>query len=230
LKTINFENPGNLKIISVANPASFVPGHGPYTTLKSDGIITSIPDSLTANVRNDPYGKFDHEFVRHYLEGNNSSRQISYQIYKVLNETDENEADFGNIGYFNEDLQAVWIKSLELLENKNILSKSQCAIIRTIATFREVWGLDCSDRNLDLMRKKLQGCMDQIIKHDLEGGKPTYCPFAGGLVSDGLDMMNKHRMPNLEKHSECEFEASSYKNFFSSQDFQDALNLISTFK
>ncbi|MGZ3770975.1 MAG: hypothetical protein ACXVCP_15420 [Bdellovibrio sp.] len=230
LQTKNIDDAGTLKIVSVANPASFVAGDRPYTTLESDGVITPIPGSLKANVGNNPVGKFDHEFVRHYLGGNNSSPQIASQIKQVVNEKEDTEVSFGSIGYFSIDLQPVWKKSLELLQNKKMLSKYQCAVIRTIATFREEWGLNCTERNMDLMLKKLQGCVDQILNPDPEGGKSTYCPFAGGISSDALDMMNKDTMPNLENHQECEFEASDFKRFFEAQDFKEALSWTNSFK
>lgn len=48
----------------------------PYTNLYSDWLIRLLPNSSSPNVRNSPEGFFDHEFVKHYLNGNNSGPRI----------------------------------------------------------------------------------------------------------------------------------------------------------
>lgn len=48
-----------------------------YTTLTSDGVIRLLsPHHLPPNCSNQPSGSFDHEFIKHYVRGNNSGPKI----------------------------------------------------------------------------------------------------------------------------------------------------------
>lgn len=78
---------GRIHVLALATPASIVAGGGPHITLTSDGVINSLlplllEDGLIAplkpNVTNTipRPGFMDHEFVRHYLEGNQSGLEI----------------------------------------------------------------------------------------------------------------------------------------------------------
>jgi hypothetical protein len=71
-----------VRLVSVATPTASVEGEGSYTTLSSDGVIRPIPTALAANVTNSTPvpGIFDHEFVKHYLNGDASGSQIIHQI------------------------------------------------------------------------------------------------------------------------------------------------------
>lgn len=63
-----------LEVYGVASPIKHV--FGTHTTLHSDWLIKLIPNSSSPNVRNKPEGFFDHEFIRHYLDGNESGPMI----------------------------------------------------------------------------------------------------------------------------------------------------------
>jgi hypothetical protein len=70
------------KIIPVASPyfedsSEKLYNGWPYTTLFSDGVIRFlVPHHFPPNVRNEPAGLWDHEFVERYLNGNNSGPKI----------------------------------------------------------------------------------------------------------------------------------------------------------
>ena len=70
------------RLVSVASPATSVEGEGSYTTLTTDWIIRSIPTALKPNASNvNPKpGYFDHEFIKHYLNGDESGPKIVSQI------------------------------------------------------------------------------------------------------------------------------------------------------
>jgi len=82
-------------IVSVANPASYVEGDGPYTTLTEDLVIAFIPGSKTANFDN--YGLFEsysplhgHAFVGNYLSPNHDAEirvvgHVIDEINRVMN-------------------------------------------------------------------------------------------------------------------------------------------------
>ena len=74
-------------LVAVATPASVVGGNGPHVTLKSDGVINSLLPYLLSegllkpldpNVENKipKPGFMDHEFVKHYLLGDQSGAKI----------------------------------------------------------------------------------------------------------------------------------------------------------
>lgn len=71
----------DFKIIPIASPHFEETGEdiindSPYTTLVSDGIILMIPNHYPPNVSNQPAGLFDHQFIKHYLNGNKSGPKI----------------------------------------------------------------------------------------------------------------------------------------------------------
>jgi len=86
----------NYKIVSVANPDSFVADDGPYTTLTADFVIfvirafkllrpgVSLP--LPANTTNATVGEFSgHDFLKSYLQsGSNSQTQIIDDIFGLI--------------------------------------------------------------------------------------------------------------------------------------------------
>jgi len=76
------------RVVSVATPANKIESENAYTTLNSDWVIRSIPNSLPSNAANsipNP-GLFDHEFVKHYLLGDTSSVQIASQMKEAVEE------------------------------------------------------------------------------------------------------------------------------------------------
>ena len=77
-------------IVSVATPASFTAGDGPYTTLTTDQIITPItgrraPNTTNGAIFNNATSDGDgHSFTRHYLNGDVSGPKITGQVKTVL--------------------------------------------------------------------------------------------------------------------------------------------------
>ena len=74
------------RVISVATPASFVDGDGPYFTLTSDGVIRWIPGALPPNATNvaPAPGLLDHKFVEHYLQGQPTGEKIVTAVQSTL--------------------------------------------------------------------------------------------------------------------------------------------------
>ena len=95
-------SPGfKMSVIPIASPhldgvGEEVINDSPYTTLFSDGVIGLVPFHYPPNARNNPAGLFDHEFVKHYLGGNNSGPKILRDIacvvsrYRPVDTLDEN--------------------------------------------------------------------------------------------------------------------------------------------
>jgi hypothetical protein len=77
----------DFSIVSVATPARFVAGNGPYTTLRED-IITFIPSALPPNTTNGSCPLSDiwfcHNFIASYLNGAVSGPQILNHIVGAL--------------------------------------------------------------------------------------------------------------------------------------------------
>lgn len=75
-----------IAVISVATPASFVEGNGPYTTLEEDR-IHEVTGALSANITNG-FLCFDffgcHNFIRSYLFGPASGPRIISQIINAI--------------------------------------------------------------------------------------------------------------------------------------------------
>jgi len=86
----------NYKIVSVANPDSFVAGGGPYTTLDTDLVILAVrvvksqippfSEPLPANTTNATFGELTgHDFLKSYLQsGSNSQIQIIDDIFNLI--------------------------------------------------------------------------------------------------------------------------------------------------
>ncbi|TLD40038.1 MAG: hypothetical protein JETT_3692 [Candidatus Jettenia ecosi] len=92
-------------IVSVANPDDYVAGGGPYTTIKEDLIIGSLPTALDSNVNNfsntyiNPFDLSGHSFIKSYMfSGHDAEKQIledvvntvdklssSYEITEIVN-------------------------------------------------------------------------------------------------------------------------------------------------
>lgn len=86
---------GGLAMISVATPASFVSLDGPYLTLESDGYINllrkyssalGIVPPLQPNARNTfpTPGKWDHNFISHYLEGKDTGERLINNVIQQM--------------------------------------------------------------------------------------------------------------------------------------------------
>ncbi|OPY64181.1 MAG: Microbial collagenase precursor [Syntrophorhabdaceae bacterium PtaU1.Bin034] len=82
-------DPGDFSIVAAATPASYVAGNGPYTTLSTDYLITSIPGALLPeprNLKNHREGKgfLGHSFVPCYLEGDVSGERIVQHMLNAI--------------------------------------------------------------------------------------------------------------------------------------------------
>lgn len=98
----------SLRMVSVATPASKA-RRGEHTTLSSDGFIRAIPHALPANASNSfpSPGLFDHEFVKHYLNGNGAGPQIESQIYRQA-------SILGEVGSAESRTCQKWFKKLPI--------------------------------------------------------------------------------------------------------------------
>lgn len=93
----NLNDATNFKIVSVANPDSFVAGDGPHTTLTLDLVILAVrqfkaflnlPEPLPANTTNVSIGDLSgHKFLESYMDANSTSQE------KILDDT----LDFINV-------------------------------------------------------------------------------------------------------------------------------------
>lgn len=80
----------HFKITPIASPyfestSDKLLNNWPYTTLFSDGVIgLLVPHHFPPNVRNEPAGLWDHSFVEHYLNGNESGPKILGDIACIV--------------------------------------------------------------------------------------------------------------------------------------------------
>lgn len=94
---------GGFKIVSLANPASFVASNGPHTTLKKDRLITNIPNSMPWNFENYgpdetplPFWGLGHLFEENYLAQDRlARRKIVDDIVRSIRDVQ----GFDNIDY-----------------------------------------------------------------------------------------------------------------------------------
>jgi hypothetical protein len=103
------------RLVSVATPSSHVED-GEYTTLQSDGVIRTIPRALPPNSQNTQPspGRFDHEFVKHYLKGNGAWPQIERQIYQQAQ-------ILGQVGHEGSHNEALCFKGFTRFKNKSYM-------------------------------------------------------------------------------------------------------------
>ncbi|UJS15950.1 MAG: hypothetical protein L3J17_08450 [Candidatus Jettenia sp.] len=78
-------------IVSVANPDDYVAGGGPYTTIREDLIIGSLPTALDSNVNNfsntyiNPFDLSGHSFIKSYMfSDHDAERQILEDIVNTI--------------------------------------------------------------------------------------------------------------------------------------------------
>ncbi|MFA6458575.1 MAG: hypothetical protein WCV72_04300 [Patescibacteria group bacterium] len=81
-------DPDNLKVVSVANPADYVAGCGPYTTLYDDHVINSVRrafGALPGNMENTKsYERLNHDFLLSYFQGDRSGPKIIKDIKRQI--------------------------------------------------------------------------------------------------------------------------------------------------
>lgn len=98
-----------IRIVSVATPASKVAGNGSHVTLQSDWLIRSIPSALPPNATNripEP-GLFDHQFLKHYLNGDGASALIASSIKAAaisLSEVDKEPSELACTNWFQRNM------------------------------------------------------------------------------------------------------------------------------
>lgn len=89
------ESAKRLHLLAVATPASYVAGQGPHVTLESDGVIKNLLPLLLKDELLQPLkpntknripkpGMMDHEFIKHYLEGDRSGEKILRHLRSKL--------------------------------------------------------------------------------------------------------------------------------------------------
>ena len=91
----------SFRIVSVANPASFVEGDGPYTTIEEDRVIALIPGSMHTNVDNydsdESYSPWlGHYFVENYLSPDHLAefKIVTEIINEITDVIDDDNTDY----------------------------------------------------------------------------------------------------------------------------------------
>jgi hypothetical protein len=216
---------GHFQMISVATPANSVAGNGSYTSLASDGVINFIRRSkgaLAANISNAPAGRWDHEFVRHYLKGNRSGEKIlgDYKRQHAMLDQSSNEEpnfsfppDLADSQYLDRSLEPIRRWAVNFRERRGPLKDHECLALAALAQNYNLWGASCEKRSLKESVKWLSHCatgwskgkgpellgFDDCYVHELETGLSPYT--SGKRVLDDL----------LSKNTECRWNMKTLR-------------------
>lgn len=192
------------KIVAVATPSYYVAGNGDYITLKSDGIIALVPGSLPPNTINENAGLLDHELIKHYLGGSSSGPKI---MGMILHPQKTMPRYYDDPGYVHKSLVAIrdWTKSLDKKRDRK-LSKAQCLAAAIFLKVENWWGIDCTERNFELVEKHARLCFEEEWSLPKEKRLWYDCMLAG-LPRRGLGGLKAPLTPREEKiakmFSEC---------------------------
>lgn len=209
----SFEELGNdsLRMISVATPASYVFGEGPYFTFHSDGVISHIPNSLPPNINKEPSGIFDHEFINHYMKDKGASEHILESIKVAIDRKGEdpphtiNPAD----GYFNTDMSKAleWTQNIIISDEK--LSEGVCILAQSVFSVSGLHGRSCEGRNFTMLEQSVRDCG----KPDNPEGGETNCPFYRGMDFGNpyIGFYAPESNDFYQKHPECVLTYNEFK-------------------
>lgn len=197
----------NISIVSVANPDNRVADGSDYATLESDGVIKAIPMSLEPNVTNSNSGLFDHEFIKHYLEGDSSGPLIDNLIRKAMTlEILDGPTEYDTEGYLHKSLVPMknWVNSLK--KQKNVkLSLKQCLATSLFLKVENYFGETCEERNLNLLQEIGKECFTNEWSDD--SGIYVYdCGLLGLQQSLTLNRSPLNETEILGNHKECHWE------------------------
>lgn len=230
-ENLNLEVEEKVRIISIANPDSRVAdGAGEYCTLTSDGVINVIPFALPPNTENLNAGLFDHQFIKHYLEGSRSGPKIEQMIKSsVPQSSDLNSlgSDYNKPGFLHKSLVPMknW---LQKTENQPIqkLDLKRCLAISLFLKMENYFGESCEFRSFDTVKKISEECFNNEWSQD--SGTLQYRCGLVGLSSEGSISrtgLNEERILGLH-HPECFWEPQKVHTLLSRQLLNEALEFI----
>jgi len=222
-------DPASLKIVAIATPDANVAGSDePYTTLNSDWVVRLIPMSLPPNTENSPAGKFDHQFVKHYLLGNRSGPKIIDDIQGTMQQKIfdlESSPQIEDRGYVEESLVPMWKWILrQYYHPKKDLSKMECLASTIFFKVYNWAGESCAGRSLEVLERETNKCLKEWLDKDkiaydcqlygLPQNFPT--PFSVNNQEDGF----------FYTHPECKWNAKMLTNEISARLVDQALGFI----
>lgn len=139
-----------MQMISVATPANFVFAGGPHLTLNSDGIINSlrlvssviILPPLPSNATNTfpRPGRFDHQFVRHYLKGIPSGGKILDHVVRSMTKASQGEES--QVSHDEYELLLSCLPDLEALDLAVFRPEACIKMCQTLSAYMNSY--DCS--------------------------------------------------------------------------------------
>ena len=174
----------NVKMISVATPASYVFGNGPYFTFKSDGIIKYVSTALELNQTKPNPGFFDHRFIEDYLNDPIVHKNImsSIQFYAAGDKYPQPSLN-PEKAFFHSDVTPIINWFNQMLAEGQSLDPSECLLAHSIFGVYGRHRMRCTERNLKYIKDNVEGCrLDRERAGDVRG--ETMCPFYAGMESN----------------------------------------------
>lgn len=213
-KALNIpKNRFRMKMISLATPAGEVYGYGPYINLKSDCVVNRMPGALPTNFENSPEGLCDHEFVKNYLNGNNSGGRFTFYF---MNEVIHFSGLRDGVKLPTEATSlSNWLRKFDPLKYNKIIQPHQCLAIRVIYSMRDRrWNdVKCDDRGRSGFVIALNDC---LTKDKIDGEGLSYCPVMFGISHNTIsglfeDISSEAKMNNkFSSHSECNWKKNEF--------------------
>lgn len=203
-----------IRIVSVANPDSQVAGEYSYRTLKSDGVINSIPGALPPNVDNNYRGHLNHSFVESYLNGSPSGQEIIKMISQV---------SYFPKGYLDQSLHKMdrWVNRLTQEVKSRKLSKIEC-LATDLFLHAANWSNNaCKERNINTLREYVLHCFD------IDWSNPEHdniCRLHGLYID--VDDSEFHALSVFAGHSECQWDDKLLHENLTKEILHEALDFI----
>jgi hypothetical protein len=211
-----------LKMVSVANPDSYVWNGGQYFTMFGD-FITLVPRAMPANVKN-----HDKKFIGHFLNENYLSGSPTKDlIIKHLKKINSSQVSVLNDGFLDKSFTAFskWLRIFEILNNKRPkLNKVQCLAIN-LFVFQANWPNEsCENRSF----KELKSFFTQqglIYKSKL---KSTFPQSLYGISQiDSGDINHNYDYDIIfSKHKTCKIDPITQQEMYLNGDFEKAMDFI----
>ena len=174
----------SFRIVSVANPTSFVEGEGPHTTIEEDLVIALVPGSMPANVNNyDPDEIYSpwmgHYFVENYLSPDHLAefKIVTDIINEITDVMDNDNTDYcGWPASFGGDFR-IFREPYDLLPSSVGLTSN---IWDTL-----VWPAVLADSLIVEYRLGRSGAWTRLPQASLHSGLASYEPYSssGGPVA-----------------------------------------------
>lgn len=208
------QSSATIKLMGVANPASYVAGSGPYVTLTTDSVIAPIPQHLPANVSNSKHIRLDHDFVDAYLRGDSSGAKMMSQLSELLRSFEfvpppesfgDDIFDPATIRFIDRSLLPFLDVAQQWAITEEQMSRTSClavSVFHQILTNAGYFYSKCSDKNLDAALKLATICLK-----GKEDGKLTLNPRCYELGGPN---------PFVRKHRECKLPTKTLRKFIDS--------------